>query len=96
MWVCVCVCVCVWVGDCVSVCAGGTVNGVFIYRALKSKWLCLFVRKYGTVFLTQLSSPNIETKPYPKAQIDTACKTSASCSDKDIQPPTNKVQIGAN
>ena len=37
---------CVWVCVCV-----GTVNGVFIYRAQKGKWLCDIVRETGTIFL---------------------------------------------
>ena len=63
IYVCVCVCVCV-----------GTVNGVFIYRTQKGKWLCDV-----TNFPTQLSLPNFETQNLPTAQLDTACNTSASC-----------------
>jgi len=61
------------------VCVGGTVNGVFIYMAQKSKYLFILVRKDGTILYKHLFSSNFDTKHKPTALLDTVCNTSASC-----------------
>jgi len=62
---CVCVCVGVWVCESVGVRVCGwvggwvcTVNGVFIYRSQKRKWLCALMRKLGK-FCLHSSLPNL-------------------------------------
>jgi hypothetical protein len=47
-WCYVCV-LCVWVCECVCVVGVSTVNGVFIYKAHKGKWLCVLVTKNSTI-----------------------------------------------
>jgi len=47
---------------------GGTVNGVFIYRTQKGKWLCEFVRTSCTILCRRQSWPDFEPKTVPNAQ----------------------------